>query len=221
MTTKIFFDMDGVLVDFARGAVDTINDLMATGDDSKKAIRRLINYDGPDKEPITVEFLENATMKKDAKLQRTQWEKRVSDAMFSVVGTGGHEYWANLPPLPNFQSMIDAAIELVGSENVYVCTAPVGDNNGCESGKRAWVAGNTNISADNVFVTEDKGSIAQQFPEDACILIDDRKKYVDAWKAAGGIPIRHTPGDSQSSISQLNLLVNSHKYEYSINTEEL
>ena len=202
--------MDGVLVDFAKGAVDTINDLMATGDDSKKSIRRLIQYDGSDKEEITVEFLENATMKKDAKLDRTQWEKRVSDAMFSIVGGGGHRYWANLPALPNFHSMIDAAIDLVGLHNVYVCTAPVGDSNGCESGKRAWIAANTDIYAENVFVTEDKGSIAQLFPNDTCILIDDRKKYVDAWKSAGGVPIRHTPGDSQSSISQLNLLVNSH-----------
>ena len=209
MTTKIFFDMDGVLVDFARGAVDTLNDLLAAGDDSKRAIRRLINYEGPDKVDITVDFLEKATMKKDAKMDRTQWEKRVSDAMFSIVGGGGHEYWANLPALPNFHSMIDAAIDLVGADNVYVCTAPVGNNNGCESGKRAWVANNTNIYAENVFVTEDKGSIAQMFPNDVCILIDDRKKYVDAWKAAGGVPIRHTPGDSQTSISQLNLVVNS------------
>lgn len=209
MTTKIFFDMDGVLVDFARGAVDTINSLLAAGDDSKRAIRRLINYDGP-KEPITVEFLENATIKKDAKLERTKWEKRVSDAMFSVVGSGGHEYWSTLPALQNFHSMIDVAIELVGLDNVYVCTAPVGRDNGCESGKRAWVTANTKIYPENVFVTEDKGSIALQFPNDRCILIDDRKKYVDAWKVAGGLPIRHTPGDSQSSISQLNLLVNSH-----------
>jgi len=210
MSTKIFFDMDGVLVDFARGAVDTINDMLASGDESKKAIRRLINYDGPDKEEITVEFLETGTAKKDAKMERTKWEKRVSDAVFSVVGGGGHEYWASLPALPGYESMIEAAIDLVGLENVYVCTAPVGSaSGGCGTGKRAWVASNTSILADHVFVTEDKGSIATQFPSDTCVLIDDRKKYCDAWRSSGGLPIRHTPGDSQTSIAQLNLLVNS------------
>ena len=135
MSRKIFFDMDGVLVDFARGAVDAINDALAAGDTRSKNIRRLINYDGPDKEEITIEFLEGTAEKKDAKLPRTQWEKRVTNAMFTIVGAGGHPYWSSLPTAPGYLQMVEVADTLVGLANVYVCTAPVKDpTGGCESG---------------------------------------------------------------------------------------
>ena len=207
--------MDGVLVDFAGGAADALQQALDSGDTSRKQFRRLINYDGPDREePITAEYLETITAIKDAKGERTKWMKRVNDAVFAIVGTGGHPYWSTLPSLPGYHRMIDAAIALVGIDNVYVCTAPVTDKTGgCESGKRAWIEDNTEILPSNVFVTTDKGSIAAQFPNDACILIDDRVKYCEAWQAAGGKAIRHTPPANMSTvnrtISQLQLIVKS------------
>ena len=212
---KIFFDMDGVLVDFAGGAADAIMAAIDSGDDSSRNIRRLINYDGPDKEmPITADYIETITGIKDAKGERTQWMKRVGNAVFTVVGSGGHSYWASLPSLPGFQQMIEHAQDLVGVENVYVCTAPVKDKTGgCESGKRQWIADNTSIPANQVYVTEDKPGVLGDFPDEECILIDDRKKYCDAWQAGGGTAIRHMPPATmatvQNTISQLNLLVNN------------
>ena len=175
----------------------------------------MINYDGPDREePITAEFLENMTTIKDSKGERTKWMKRVSDALFAIVGSGGHPYWSTLPSLPGYQQMITFAQDLVGVENVWVCTAPVKDKDGgCESGKRAWIAQNTTIPADQVYVTEDKPSVLQDFPGERCILIDDRIKYCEAWSNAGGFAIRHTPPASMSTvnrtINQLQILVNS------------
>ena len=212
---KVFFDMDGVLVDFAGGAADAIAALLDAGDMSSKAIRRLVNYDGPDKElPITAEYIETITGIKDAKGERTQWMKRVGQAVFSVVGSGGHAYWSSLPSLPGFQQMIEHAQDLVGVENVYVCTAPVRDKTGgCESGKRQWIADNTTIPASQMYVTEDKPGVLGDFPDEVCILIDDRKKYCDAWQSGGGTAIRHMPPATmstvQNTISQLNLLVNN------------
>ena len=212
---KIFFDMDGVLVDFAGGAADAIMAAIDAGDDSSRNIRRLINYDGPDKEmPITADYIETITGIKDAKGERTQWMKRVGNAVFTVVGSGGHSYWASLPSLPGFQQMIEHAQDLVGVDNVYVCTAPVKDKTGgCESGKRQWIADNTSIPANQVYVTEDKPGVLGDFPDEECILIDDRKKYCDAWQAGGGTAIRHMPPATmatvQNTISQLNLLVNN------------
>ena len=212
---KVFFDMDGVLVDFAGGAADAIMAAIDAGDDSSRNIRRLINYDGPDKEmPITADYIETITGIKDAKGERTQWMKRVGNAVFTVVGSGGHSYWASLPSLPGFQQMIEHAQDLVGVDNVYVCTAPVKDKTGgCESGKRQWIADNTSIPADQVYVTEDKPGVLGDFPDEECILIDDRKKYCDAWQSGGGIAIRHMPPATmstvQNTISQLNLLVNN------------
>ena len=216
---KVFFDMDGVLVDFAGGVADAIGALLDAGDDSSRNIRRLINYEGPDKElPITAEYIEKITGIKDAKGERTQWMKRVGNAVFSVVGTGGHSYWASLPSLPGFQQMIEHAQELVGVDNVYVCTAPVQDKTGgCESGKRQWIADNTTIPANQVYVTEDKPGVLNDFPGETCILIDDRTKYCDAWRQGGGIAIRHTPPATmstvQNTLNQLNLFVNSAESE--------
>ena len=191
MSIKIFFDMDGVLVDFAGGAAAALNQVLESGDISSKKFRRLVTYEGADREPITVDFLESITEKKDAGIKRTQWEKRVTDAMFSIVGSGGHPYWSSLPSLPGYDQMIAVADRLVGLANVYVCTAPVIDKTGgCESGKRAWIDSNTLVSAENVFVTGDKGSIVSLFPGDVCVLIDDRLKYCQAWEAGGGIAIR-------------------------------
>ena len=212
---KVFFDMDGVLVDFAGGAADAIMAALDAGDTSSKGIRRLINYEGPDKElPITSEYIETITSIKDAKGERTKWMKRVGDAVFSVVGSGGHSYWASLPSLPGFQQMIEHAQDLVGIDNVYVCTAPVRDKTGgCESGKRQWIADNTSIPAAQVYVTEDKPGVLGDFPNETCILIDDRIKYCNAWTQGGGQAIRHTPPATmstvQNTISQLNLLVNT------------
>ena len=212
---KVFFDMDGVLVDFAGGAADAIMAALDAGDTSSKGIRRLINYDGPDKElPITADYIETITTIKDAKGERTKWMKRVGDAVFSVVGSGGHSYWASLPALPGFQQMIEYAQDLVGVENVYVCTAPVRDKTGgCESGKRQWIADNTSIPASQVYVTEDKPGVLGDFPGEECILIDDRTKYCNAWQSGGGTAIRHTPPATmatvQNTISQLEIIVNS------------
>mgnify|MGYP001348143712 CR=1 FL=1 len=215
MSVKIFFDMDGVLVDFAGGAANALQQALEAGDTSRKQFRRLITYDGPDREePITAEFLESITAIKDTKGERTKWMKRVNDAVFAIVGTGGHPYWSTLPTLPGYNRMVEAAISLVGINNVYVCTAPVFDKTGgCESGKRAWIEAHTEILPNNVFVTVDKGSIAAKFPNDTCILIDDRIKYCNLWQAAGGIAIRHSPPADMPTvnrtISQLQLIVKS------------
>ena len=215
MSVKIFFDMDGVLVDFAGGAADALQQALDAGDTSRKQFRRLINYDGPDREePITAEYLETITTIKDAKGERTKWMKRVNDAVFAIVGTGGHPYWSTLPSLPGYNQMITAAQDLVGVENVFVCTAPVQDKDGgCESGKRDWIAKNTTIPADQVYVTEDKPSVLRDFPGEQCILVDDRIKYVNAWQQGGGTAIRHTPPATmstvQNTINQLQFLVNS------------
>jgi len=211
---KIFFDMDGVLVDFAGGAADAIQRALQTGDTSRRQFRSLIDYEGPDRvEPVTSEFLETMTTIKDSKGERTQWMKRVSNAMFSIVGSGGHRYWSTLPSLPGYRQMIMFAQELVGVENVWVCTAPIKDKDGgCESGKRAWIAKNTSIPDNQVYVTENKPGVLQDFPEEKCILIDDRIKYCSAWSDRGGIAIRHSPPETmetvQNTIDQLELLVN-------------
>ena len=112
--------------------------------------------------------------------------------------------------------MIEYAQDLVGIENVYICTAPVQDKDGgCERGKRKWVAQNTSIPENQVYVTNDKASVLSNFPGETCILVDDRTKYCEAWQNAGGLAIRHTPPATsttvRNTISQLGLFVKTHQ----------
>ena len=206
--------MDGVLVDFAKGAAQALNSVLETKDTSHKNFRRLIEYEGP-KESISGDYLDSLVVKKDVGSERTQWEKLVNYAMFTAISKKGQPHWENLPSLLGRDQMICAAIEMVGLNNVYVCTAPIIDKDGgCERGKRNWIEANTDILPSNMYVTGDKGSIAAQFPNDTRILIDDREKYCSAWKLNGGISIRHsapvTMAGVYKTISKLQLIVKSH-----------
>lgn len=211
MAIKIFFDMDGVCVDFVSGFLSKMLEEIEFNSSSSKSIQRLVNYGGDDIAPLTKDFIDRSTEKKDMKIPRTRFEKRANDAIMSVAARASAEVWASLPSLPNFHSMIDIAVNKVGSKNVYICTAPIGGLGGaCEEGKRTWVSNNTNIYSENVFITHDKGSIIKMFPEDTCVLIDDRIKFINAWSAAGGITIHHkSPADMsrlKSTIMQINEL---------------
>ena len=107
--------------------------------------------------------------------------KRVGAAVFAIAR--GETWWSSLPNLPGHQEMIEYAQDLVGIENVYICTAPVQDKDGgCERGKRNWVAQNTSIPENQVYVTNDKASVLSNFPGETCILVDDRTKYCEAWQ---------------------------------------
>ena len=212
---KIFFDMDGVLVDFAQAAAKSISEEYEKRDSRSKDIRRMINFDGDGVEfPISCEYLERLTAIKDAKGERTKWQKLVGRAIFAVAK--GEKWFTNLPTLPGHQKMIEHAQQLVGVENVYICTSPVIDTDGgCERGKRAWVASNTTIPADQVYVTSDKPSVLVDFPDETCVLIDDRSKYIKTWKAAGGLTIHHrAPADMKrvsDTIDQLETIVKSNQ----------
>lgn len=223
---KIFFDMDGVLVDFASGVSNAIGTAIDTADMRSKAIRQLVHYEGIDKVlPVTHDYIEAITGIKDAKGERTKWMKLVGRAVFSIVGQGGHSYWSTLPSLPGFHKMIKHAQGLIGVENVYICTAPVVDKTGgCESGKRQWVSDNTTVPVDQVYVTRDKAGVLKDFPGETCILVDDRTKYCDAWNNGGGIAIRHPPPATmatvENTISQINLIVKSENEEYIMHYKE-
>lgn len=217
--------MDGVLVDFAKGAAAALNESLLAGNKSHKNLKKLIEYSGP-REDISGNYLDSLIVKKDAGTERTQWEKLVNYAMFTLIGKRGQSHWENLPPLIGIDQLIYAAIEAIGLDDVYVCTAPIIDRDGaCERGKRKWIESNTAILPSNVFVTSDKGSIAAKFPNDTCILIDDREKYCTAWESRGGIAIRHaapvTSKRVDNTIHQMKLIVNNESTKYHTSMEEL
>lgn len=200
---KIFIDMDGVLVDFNSATLQELQTILETGETyGSKSIRRMVNYEGPDRCPLSHDWMEEILRIKDAKGERTQWMKRVNSALMSFVGAQSAEWWATIPAAPGAQELVAECIAMVGINNVYIMTAPIEGSQGCIDGKYQWVQRNfpqINIET-NMFISGNKGSYVDSEDPAACILIDDRKKYCDQWNQSNGYAVLHTPPASLQGV---------------------
>ena len=86
-------------------------------------------------------------------------------------------------------------------------TAPAGNendpNNPSVIEKRVWVEDNFGDLVDHIEITTDKGRVVKSKYD---ILIDDRTKYVDKFKNAGGSAILYK--DANQAASELQKLYN-------------
>ena len=208
---KIFIDMDGVLVDFQKGASDFINGALESGQDyGSKSLGKLLQLDAQGNVPdITPEYLSYLLQLKDSKSPRTKVEKAVSNAVFSATGVGGSNWWANLPQADGARELIDTCIAMVGIQNVYIMTAPTDDAS--IDGKIIWINKNFPQIDDvtNMFVSHEKGDYVSSNNPGKCILIDDRIKYTTQWQEAGGFPVLHDPPASTQGVrNSLNAIRN-------------
>jgi hypothetical protein len=157
----IYCDMDGVLVDFEKGALKALN---------------------AGKEPLDV-----ALKKPDAK-------KKIAD-------TNG--FWENLEQMPD-------AMKLWNFINRYeprILTAyPTWDEGG-KHGKKIWVDKHLKLPHDRFFPV--KRIEKQDYAKDTKtgmpnLLIDDHKKNIQEFEAAGGIGVLHI--NANDTISKLKKL---------------
>lgn len=204
MNTIIYLDMDGVLVDLQQGLYEVLVTDIEQGlghyqGSREKDLRKLLSY--PDPKPISMQSMQDSLARKDAGGELTKWEKLVDRYKYKILGNEGADWWANLPPMNGFQTLIEECQNLVGEENVHILTAPVrSKTNSVERGKEQWVLKNTNIPQSQIHITEKKEAFAGGLFERA-ILIDDRTKYCDAFEQAGGFAILHT--DVNKTLTEL------------------
>ena len=100
-------------------------------------------------------------------------------------------FWVDLPLLPNARELVKAAIDLYGE--YYICSKPLEHDPKSAPGKLAWIQKHFgDMPPKDVFFTDNKGAYAQMGGRPN-ILVDDFGKYVDGWKAAGGIGIKYRP----------------------------
>lgn len=82
------------------------------------------------------------------------------------------DFWANLEPMPWFNTMIDIVKDY--DPNFYILTAPALHEN-CYFGKRRWVVKHFGLYYDRLIICSDKHLVINGHKDH--VLIDDNEKY--------------------------------------------
>lgn len=189
----VYFDMDGVLADFDKKAhsyehVEKARQELRAFMAQRPDIAKLHNDDlkellrGRQEDPYL------------AKLKKLY--NKHSDSIYSVADKSG--YFISLEPMPGALAMIHAAAELTGKKP-HVLTAPMQRNPSCEEEKREWIDKHIGSAIDQFHCTKEKQNFANSEWD---ILIDDRPKYINKFRGAGGTAIMHK-GDPAATIAEL------------------
>ena len=90
-------------------------------------------------------------------------------------------FWATLPKTPECDDLVRVATDIFGVENIALVSSPC-KNDGCDDGKRAWVATHLPQFEDALFLGRDKARLAHP----AAVLLDDCDDNVSRFVARGG-----------------------------------
>jgi len=192
----VYFDMDGVLADFQGKVEQDIAYQRAKQEFENlaaKAKPELLSVHTDDLKDIFKGRQEDPVMAKLKKL----WNKK-RNASYAVAGKLGH--FKNLDILPGAKEMMMAAADLT-RKKPHILTAPMESHSRCEEEKREWVDEHLAGLFDQFHCTQDKHNFANNEWD---ILIDDRPKYVNKFRDAGGTAILHVdPGETIQKLQEL------------------
>ena len=190
---QIYCDMDGVLVDFEKGAVDQINkdikDETISGGSIDK-LRQKLSELGRD----TIVSQDLSKMDKERRL------KAARKYMYSRLEDDAN-FWANLEWNKGGQELWSH----ISSYNPYILTAPMQDEDS-KIGKDMWIKKNLQPAPEKVFMSHEKYKWATNENGMPNILIDDFTTNTIPWEDHGGIAILHT--NVSDTIQELEELMN-------------
>lgn len=189
--------MDGVIVDFAKGYEDRVNE-------RQPGYLEQIGYDGDFKKLedfITADFASKAPNDRE----KAKAKYRASAKFWSFV-TGDKQWWIDLPWMGDGKELFNSLRTLrqngVVSE-FNILSAPSKVDPCVPGAKKAWLdKQNVSSSFDRIIFENDKYKYAESFND---ILIDDTPKKLDAWQNAGGTPLLHT--STANTLKILNELL--------------
>lgn len=205
-TGEIYCDMDGVLVNFEVGAVELVSQILdGTADpiwtSGSKSMQRNIDSLrrdlGDEWRPVSGADLD---------------VKGVRQIMRSAISSAPGEFFDSLPPLDDGINDLWPFLNSVGSQ-VHVLSAPIKGREGsgptAGDGKRDWCGRYLRPAPASIIIADavdkPRWAVADGIPN---VLVDDKKKTVDAWNEMGGIGILHIQGDSAGSILMLKERLN-------------
>jgi hypothetical protein len=112
-----------------------------------------------------------------------------------------YKFFATLPTLPGGQKLL----QWVKSNNIpfTVLSAPMRDNEAASiKGKRYWLDRHNPGTSGSAVFTGEKQVLATRGGQPN-VLVDDFKKYIGNWQAAGGIGILYRDANVDAVIQQL------------------
>lgn len=187
---QIYCDMDGVLVDFVKGAVRQINsDLVDESLQGKKLNALRAKLDELNKKKVKDD---------DININSSLALPEARDYMYSRLSSD-KKWWAELPWMPDGKRLWN----YIKKYNPYILTTPM-NSKASEEGKRIWVEYNLGIPRGRIIFSHNKHEHAKD-GEIPNVLIDDfLNRNVIPFRDAGGIAIHHTSSDL--SIDELKKL---------------
>jgi len=188
-------DMDGVLCDFAKGALKLINQTIADKESYK------------DSNPELYETITLAV----ADIKRTELtlddiaignpHKPVRKLLKDVC-RNNEDFWANLDWIEGGKEIWDA----IKDHDPYILSAPMGMSTESKAGKTTWVKNNLGLTEDKIILDDDKDKFVS-FDGRTGVLIDDLYYNIVPYREAGGIAIHHNP----ATVEETKQLIEKYK----------
>jgi hypothetical protein len=203
--TQIFCDMDGVLVDFESTAISLTNNILSGGklpgvSRSKSHFYRV--------QQVHDEMGNDWRLTSGNDLQIPVVRK----LMLTSIAANPGLIFLSMQPHQDGVTQLWPFINRVGL-TVNILSAPINGNKSspmtAADGKTSWVENWLTPQPKNIIITPS----ARKYEHATTggvknILIDDKASTIDAWNAAGGIGILHTPKNSAKTIQQLTDILN-------------
>lgn len=201
----IFFDMDGVLVDFGGAIADEMNkniplDSLEAHPTSKSKRKALRNIQKAGITRVTGEDIEKATLKKDRGIEHTPREKVVVKYLTRLLANN-KPLWVDMKVAEGAHEMVDLAKQI---GNVHILSSPFDDDS--VSAKHEWLQRHFPNTFDKIFIEGEKGQTIVNTgiieKGEIAILIDDRVKTEQQLEGTGAQLVPHRPPASKEAVAK-------------------
>lgn len=203
--TIIYCDMDGVLVNFSKKALDDVQSLIQNG----------IEGTSLEKNPEIQKAYRAVHSIFDKSLEHSDLENpNVRKITFKIISQNPGKWFESLDPLEDGTKRLWKFINELGYE-VKILSAGVPGRKGmptAEEGKREWAMIHLNPKPREVIVADksgDKKHWATNNDGSPNILIDDKASTIEQWNQMGGIGILHVTGNSEKTILELSKILSN------------